>query len=182
MSYPNDFGPSSERVIEFIESWSTVEWFGAIETPHPKDPDILRVPLETLLDDSLKRIQGNSCKDPWQGLLGRAEAAFESVIFENARLGTQDAVKRALDDPIDIEYLMDLLVDRYPGYYKDSHMYAYELVDPPLRLVRGAAQEIMISDLEPDLQFFRDLMPWLQEGYWPYGWEGLWPGGTVMVI
>src|SRR5262245_36032940 len=73
------------------------------------------------------------------------------------------------------------LNEQYPGYYGESCLYAHELVDPPIRLLWGAVDEIMVADLEPSLTFFGSLFPWLRRGHWPCGWEGEWPQGKLIL-
>ena len=45
------------------------------------------------------------------------------------------------------------LAQTFPGYYKDSCQYAYELINPPVRLVLYAAREILVSDLTKCISF-----------------------------
>lgn len=72
-------------------------------------------------------------------------------------------------------------MDNYPGYYGDTCSYAHELVDSPDRVLIGAAGEIMVADVDPDLTIFRGLMAWFHAGHWPCGWEGRRPEGKLIL-
>ena len=173
------FGPNHQKVVEFLDSIKSIEWFSRVGRPTAFDDNLRRIDLDFVLahsDDPLKS---------WGDLFVRAETAFERLILDHARLSEQGAVLKAAA-PDYGEYgdaLLAEVMERYPGYYGETFTYAYELVDTGQvdRMVRGAASEIMVADIDSSLNFFQGLMPWLREGHWPYGWEGEWPEGKMIL-
>lgn len=111
--------------------------------------------------------------------------AFERIVLDHARLSERDAViKASLPDYREYgDALLAGVMESYPSYYGRISTYAYELVDTSLvdRMVRGAASEIMVAYIDSSLSFFQSLMPWLRAGHWPYGWEGEWPEGKMIL-
>lgn len=173
------FGPNHERVVAFLDSLRGFEWFARVGQPTAHDESLRRINADFVLahsDDPLRL---------WGDLFVRTERSFERVILDHARLSEQEVVMKAAV-PNYGEYgdaLLSMVREKYPGYYGDTYTYAYELVEtwPVDRMVRGAATEIMVADVAPSLNFFQDLMPWLRDGHWPYGWEGAWPDGKLIL-
>jgi hypothetical protein len=98
----------------------------------------------------------------------RNESRIERLTFDSQRLGEWDAIRRLVKFPhqwVNNFYLA--LNERYPGYCGESCLYAHELVDPPIRLLWGAVDEVMVADLDPSLTFFGSLVPWLCRGHRP---------------
>jgi hypothetical protein len=157
------FGPNHEQVVEFLNSLQSIEWFSRVGQPTVYDDNLRRIDLDFVLAHA-----GDPLKF-WGDLFVRAETAFERIVLDHARLSEQEAVMKAAA-PHYGEYgdaLMAEIMERHPGYYGDTFMYAYELVYTGSvdRMVRGAASEIMVADIDPSLNFFRGLTAWLREGH-----------------
>ena len=160
-----------------IERVRAISWFTRIEQPHPKDAQITRVPITWLLDKPHR---------PWRGAFGAHESLIERHLLDSGRLEFQVALDRYFKPSFGSPFLDDLLIDldeRFPGYYGDSHMYPHELLDWKLveRIVRYALYECLVDDLSPCL-FFRSLIPWFADGYWPCGWTAEYPDGHLIVL
>jgi hypothetical protein len=173
------FGQNHERVEAFIRSLLSIEWFSRVGQPTEYDENLRRIDLDFVLANSDEPLK------LWGGLLVTAEMAFERAILDNARLSEQSAVLKAAAPEYGVhgDAMLARVVERYPGYYGGTYTYAYELIDtsPVERIVRGAACEIMVADIAPSLDFFQGLMPWIRRGHWPYGWEGEWPQGKLIL-
>jgi hypothetical protein len=169
------YGLNHDAVAAFVEELSCIPWCSAIGEPTELDEQLARVSLEDVLALHPDTYQ------LWGDLLFAHESPVDRLIFSSARLGADDALQssvRISGDSVD-DFLVRLM-QIFPGYYKDSYCYAFELIDPPVRLVRYAAREVLVSDLS-DLHFFRDLMPWFKRGHWPIGWQGQWPDGKLIL-
>ena len=168
-------GNNHDAVASFVEELSRIPWYSALGEPTDSDELLVRVSLDDVLalhphPDQL-----------WGDLLVTHEAPVDRLILSSGRLGADDALQTSVR--INGDSVSDFFVSldqAYPDYYKDSYQYAYELIDLPVRLVRYAAREILISDLA-DMHFFRDLMPWFKRGHWPMGWQGQWPDGKLIL-
>ncbi|HEX5222248.1 MAG TPA: hypothetical protein VFZ59_22025 [Verrucomicrobiae bacterium] len=170
------FGPNTKLIDEFTRRLDSFPWFTRIETPRPDDSGLTRVTLEFLLDQPV---------DPWNGAMGDAELRIDRQIIESCRLSEQYALQRAFREPwstSQADAVLDVLLHRYPGNYKSTDSYAYELLDFPERTIRYALFECLVDDLVPRVTFFRDLMPWFEQGYWPCGWSGHHPDGSLMLL
>lgn len=170
------FGTNRLAVDEFIESLQAIPWFSRVGQPTPIDIDLIRVDF-----DFMAQHHANPYS-PWGLNLPSAESKIERLVFDNRRLGEFMAIQqevRIRGPYVDDFYLA--LMEKYPGYYGEFFLYAHELVDTPDRLIRGAAHEIMLADLDSDLRFFQGLMPWFRQGHWPCGWEGSWPEGRLIL-
>jgi hypothetical protein len=169
------YGPNHDAVASFIEQLPRIPWCAALGEPTDSDDLLVRVGLEDVL------ALHPSSYQLWGDLLLTHEASIDRLILSSGRLGADDALQssvRIAGDSID-DFFVNL-AQTFPDYYKDSHSYAHELIDPPVRLVRYAAREILVSDLA-DMHFFRDLMPWFKRGHWPIGWQGHWPDGKLIL-
>lgn len=169
------YGPVHTEVVDFIQSLSKILWFSSVDHPL-NDPNTIQVSFEFIVKN-----HGDPYK-PWGDCLVRAEEKIQRLIFDHRRLDEEAAVIRdvVISGPL-VESFFLSLNDRFPGYYPGTHMYAHELAYTPDRLVRGAALEIMLSDLDPNLRFFRSLMPWFESGHFPCGWRGSYPEGQLLV-
>lgn len=169
------YGPNHAAVASFVEELPSIPWCSALGEPTESDELLVRVGLEDVL-----------ALDPhpyqlWGDLLVAHEAGVDHLILSSGRLAADDALQssvRITGDSID-DFFVNL-AQTFPGYYKDSFQYRYELIKPPVRLVLYAAREILISDLA-DVHFFRDFMPWFKRGHWPVGWQGHWPDGKLIL-
>jgi hypothetical protein len=170
------FGPNTKLIDGFTRRLELFPWFARIETPHPDDSGLTRVTLEFLLDQPA---------DPWSGARGEAESCIDRHIIESSRLSEQYSLQRAFRAPwstSQADAVLDVLLHRYPDTYKGTDSYAYELLDFPERTIRYALFECLVDDLAPRVTFFRDLMPWFEQGYWPCGWSGHYPEGRLMLL
>ncbi|MHA3774826.1 hypothetical protein ACXR0O_25175 [Verrucomicrobiota bacterium sgz303538] len=174
----NLFGPNTLLVSETIERIQTIPWFTRIEQPHPQDTAVVRVPVTWLLD---------SPERPWRGALAANEAPIERHILDSGRLQFQTALDRSYRHAFNAPSVDDLLIgldERFPGYYGDTHMYPHELLDLASveRVARYALYECLVDDLSPHRVFFRSLLNWFSEGYWPCGWSAEYPDGQLIVL
>jgi hypothetical protein len=83
--------------------------------------------------------------------------------------------------------LDDLLIDldgRFPNYYDATNLYPHELLDwaPVERIIRFSLYECIVDDLTPRSTFFRSLLEYFAEGYWPCGWSAEYPDGQLIVL
>jgi hypothetical protein len=176
MSASTDFGPNTPAVQAFLESLKDVPWFSRVGQPTEMDSELMRVGFDFLAE------QYKAPYAAWGTALEHAESRIEQLVFDSRRLGERQAIRKVVkfsDEGVDDFYLA--LHEQYPGYYGESLLYAHELIEPPIRLLWGAVNEIMVADLEPGLSFFGSLVPWLRRGHWPCGWVGDWPQGKVML-
>jgi len=178
MPVPPRFGPNHAAVEAFIAGLHSVPWFTRVGQPTDQDDQLVRVDF-----DFLARQFGHAYA-PWGDSLLAAETRIEQIIFDQRRLGEQAEIQRAITKQggnASLDAIQERLLDQYPGYYGDTCSYAHELIQPPDRLLLGAANEIMVADVDPNLTFFQSLMPWLRAGHWPCGWEGVWPEGKLIL-
>lgn len=176
-------GPNAAAVEAFLRSLSSIPWFTAVGAP-PTVADAELIDFHFLAAHH---------EDPWAlwgAALANAEAAIEHLEFAHHRIAYHDAVQQAyavaqfLPAP-SVDALYQRVTEEYAdpktGYYRETLLAPYELIDFPHRLIRGAALELMVADLEPTLSFFQDQMPWFRAGRWPVGWRGAWPEGRVLL-
>jgi hypothetical protein len=171
-----DFGPNHHQVEDFLSSLRGIEWLSRAGQPTDDDANLRRIDLDFVLNSSDNPIEF------WGDLLIKAEIPFERIILDNARLSEQAALMKAAVDSYSHE-LFVRLAEKFPDYDADLEMHTYQLIDtgPINRITRGAASEIMVADINPSLNFFQSLMPWFRKGHWPYGWEGQWPEGKLIL-
>ncbi len=176
MSFTEDFGPNTPAVRAFLESLSDVPWFSQVEQPTERDAELVRVGL-----DFLAGHHGSPYAD-WGNALVSAENRIERLVFDHRRLGEWNKIREVVDFPTELvdEFYLNL-EERHPGYYGDTCLYAHELVDPPLHMLWGAVDEVMLADLDPGLNFFGSQIPWFRRGHWPCGWQGDWPQGKLIL-
>ena len=173
----NPFGPNTTLVSALISRIQDFPWFTRIEQPHPQDNSISRVPVSWLLDRPLR---------PWQGALAAHETPIERLILDNGLLEFQIALDQyykpsfgsALDD------LLFDLDERFSDHYAATHRYPHELLDlaPVERIIRFSLYECLVDDLPPRHTFFRSLLDWFADGYWPCGWSAEYPDGHLIVL
>lgn len=170
------YGPNTKLIDDLGRRLELFPWFSRIETPHPDDNRLVRVKLEFLLDQPV---------DPWNGAAAEAENRIDRHIIDSARLSEQYSVQRAFHAPWSVaraDAVLEILLKRYHDYYRDTNMYAHELLDFPERIVRYAFFECLVDDITPKVTFFRDLIPWFEQGYWPCGWQGQFPDGKLVLL
>ena len=171
-------GPNHPAVEQFVRSLNGIPWFTRLGDATERDAGLVRVDFDFLVKHH------EDPYAPWGQSLIDAESNIERLVFEHRRLGefneVQTAVQRRGPDPHVDDFLTGL-VDKYPGYYGDTFSYAHELIELPDRLLWGAAHEVMLADVAPNLNSFQSLMPWFRSGHWPCGWEGGWPEGKLVV-
>ena len=176
MAVSAKFGPNTTAVRAFLESVEDFPWFSQVGRPTERDGELTRVEFDFLAQHH------EAPYAPWGSVLARNESRIERVVFDSRRLGEWGAIRKLVKFPtqwVDGFYLA--LSERYPGYYGESCLYTHELVDPPIRLLWGAVDEVMVADLDPSLTFFGSLVPWLRRGHWPCGWQGEWPQGKLIL-
>jgi len=177
------YGPNSQEVLNLREELDSYCWFERIGSLHPNDSELVRVDFSYMVEHDGFRYA------PWGSLLATQESQAEKLIFAHARIGAQNAMVAdfSIEEIIPSSKVDDLLFDfdeTYApdgSYYPGTFTYPHEMIEFPDRLIRGAGLELVVADLDPSLTFFRDLLPWLQEGFWPVGWQGEWPEGRLMV-
>src|ERR1041385_4945340 len=170
------FGPNTKQIDDLMRHLESLPWFSRIETPHSQDDRVVRVTLEFLLD---------SPADPWSGSAGDAEARIDRHIFDSSRVSEQYSLQRAFRAPWSskqADAVLDILLRRYPDCYKNTESYAYELLVFPENMIRYALYECLVEDVAPRVTFFRDLLPWFEQGYWPCGWRGRYPEGQLILL
>ena len=166
---------NQDAVVSFVEELPRIPWCSALGEPTDSDELLVRVSLDDVLALHPHPYQ------LWGDLLVAHEAPVDRLILSSGRLGADDALQSSVRIKGDsVSDFFVNLAQAYPDYYKDSYQYAYELIDPPVRLVLYAAREILLSDLA-DMHFFRNLMPWFKRGHWPMGWQGQWPDGKLIL-
>ena len=176
MAVSAKFGPNTAAVRAFLESVKDIPWFSQVGQPTDRDGELMRVEFDFLAQHH------EAPYAPWGAVLARIESCIERLVFDSQRLGEWGAIRELVKFPtrcVDDFYLA--LNERYPGYYGESCLYAHELANPPIRLLWGAVDEIMVADLDPSLAFFGSLVPWLRCGHWPCGWQGEWPQGKLIL-
>lgn len=178
MPLPPLFGANHAAVEAFLASLDTISWFSRVGQPTDQDNWLVRVGFEFLADHH------EDPYAPWGEPLLEAEAKIERLVFEHRRLQefmeVQKAIRQRGPNPSLDEFYTGL-VDKYPGYYGETHSYAHELVEMPERLLWGAAHEVLLVDVEPNLNFFSSMIPWFRAGHWPCGWAGHWPDGKLIL-
>lgn len=171
-----NFGNNGEAVAAFIRRLDGFRWFSCVGEPTTNDDSLERVDFSFLAANHIDSYA------PWGNALLEAERSIDRLVLDTARLGEQDAIQSAvsISGPFVDEFLVSL-DEQFPGYYEDTWMYAHELITLPDRLLRGAANEIMLADLDPHLHLFQSLTVWFERGHWPCGWAGTWPEGTLIL-
>jgi len=170
------FGPNTKLIDDFRHRLESLPWFTRIEAPHPADSRLARVTLEFLLDQPV---------NPWGGSAADAETQIDRHIIDSTRLSEQYSLQRAFHapwSPSHMDAVLDVLLERYEGYYRETFDYAHELLDFPERTIRYAFFECLVDDITPRVTFFRDLIPWFEQGYWPCGWRGQFPEGQLVLL
>jgi hypothetical protein len=178
MTLPPRFGPNHAAVEAFVASLDSIPWFSRVGEPTEHDAQLVRVGFEFLARHHADHYA------PWGESLVNAETKIERLVFDHRRLSghmeIQQVIRRRGPNPYVDDFFCGL-EEKYPGYYGDTCSYAHELVEEPDRLIWGAAREIMLADIDPHLNFFQSMMPWLRAGHWPCGWEGHWPEGRLVL-
>ena len=170
------FGPNTKLIDDFKRHLESFPWFTRIETPHAEDSRLARVKLDFVLDRPT---------NPWSGASVDAETQIDRHIIDSSRLAEQYSLQRAFHAPwseAHVDAILDTLLERYQDYYQGSYSYAHELLDLPERTIRYALYECLVDDLTPRVTFFRDLIHWFEQGYWPCGWRGQFPDGQLILI
>jgi hypothetical protein len=176
MALDDDFGPNTPAVRAFLESLNNVPWYSRVGQSTERDAELARVGFDFLAGHH------ESPYAAWGTALPGAETQIERLVFDHRRTGEWDKIREVVDFPTEWMDEFYLTLDElYPGYYGETCLYAHELVDPPLRLLWGAVDEVMLADLDPGLNFFGSLVPWLRHGHWPCGWQGDWPQGRLIL-
>ena len=170
-----NFGPNTKLINELSRRLQSFPWFTRIETPHPDDERLVRVKLAFLLEPA---------DDPWNGEADAGEMRTARMIMESSRISEYHQLQSAFRAPwsaAQADAVQDILLERHPDY-KDTYSYGDELLDFPEQTIRGALYECLVDDMTPRATFFRDLLPWFEEGYWPCGWEGKYPKGKLVLL
>jgi hypothetical protein len=170
------FGPNTNLIDDFGRRLESFPWFSRIETAHAEDNRLARVKLEFLLDQPA---------NPWNGAAVEAETLIDRRIIDSARLSEQYSLQCSFHAPwstAQADAVLDILWKRYQGYYRETNTYAHELLDFPERTIRYAFFECLVDDTTPRITFFRDLMPWFEQGHWPCGWHGQFPEGQLVLL
>jgi hypothetical protein len=171
-----DFGPNTAAILEFKERLGAAPWFSRIETSCSDEERVERVKLEFLLDHPVA---------PWGDAVIDAENKIERHVMDSGRLAQQHRLQNWFVEPwssAQVSKVMDVLLERYPEYYKDTFSYAYERIEFPERFVRYAYFELLVDDKLPRVTFFRDQLPWFEKGFWPCGWKGHYPEGRLILL
>ena len=178
MPLPPRFGPNHAAVESFLDELRRVPWYSRVGQPHPRDNELLRVGFEFLAS------RHENPYAPWGDALFRAEAEIEQLVFEHRRLSEfQELGNEVFSGPYG-RLPDDLLIEldeRYAHLLDETGWYPAEMIDPPQRLLCGAAREAMLADVAPHLSFFRPLIAWFAAGHWPVGWEGEDPAGRLIL-
>ena len=170
------YGPNTQLIDDFKRKLESFPWFTQIDKPHPQDGSLARVRLDFIL---------NNPADPWDGVDRVAENQIDRHIIDSSRLAEQYSLQTTFRAPWNtqqVEPVLDALLDRYRGNYPGTYSYAHELLEFPERVVRYAYFECLVDDLVPRVTFFRDLMPWFEQGHWPCGWRGKFPEGQLILL
>jgi len=177
------FGPQTQLVIAFLAELENIPWFSRVGEAADRDSDLIRADIHFLLATA-SMVSGTDTDQylHWGNCLAAAESKLDRLILEHARMDDEAALRKALRIPAEaLDHFYSRLTEQFQGYYLDTCSYVYELVDPPMRLISGAALETMLSDLDPELNFFRNLMPFFKDGFWPCGWQGTFPDGKLIL-
>ncbi len=177
------FGPQTDLVVAFLAELENIPWFSRVGESSERDSDLIRVDIHFLLATSSVVSGGDTDQYMhWGNCLAAAESKIDRLVFDHRRMDEDAAVRKAVQlpaEPLDDFYWR--LTQQFEGYYRDTCSYVHELIEPPVLLIRGAALETMLSDLDPELRFFRDLMPFFKDGFWPCGWQGTFPDGKLIL-
>jgi hypothetical protein len=170
------FGSNTKLIDDYMRHMESFPWFTRIETPHADDTRLVRVRMDFILDHP---------DDPWSGAAVDAETQIDRHIIDSSRLSEQYSLQRAFRAPWNnahVDAILEELLERYQDYYPGTCSYAHEFLDLPERTIRYAFYECLVDDLTPRVTFFRDLVPWFEQGYWPCGWRGKFPGGQLILL
>jgi hypothetical protein len=186
MPLPHAFGPNHDNVERFIRDLDSIPWLTRVgAAAEGEDADYVDF-----------HFLAKHYTDPWilwGENLASSETRFERLEVEHQRLGAHDAIqealrtKRYLDKSSTLDDLLARVdrefTDPESGYYGhgDSYMHPHELIEFPARLVRGAALEVMVADLDSSPGLFGHIMQWFQRGRWPAGWSGKFPEGKALI-
>src|SRR4051794_14860238 len=112
---PDDFGPNTQAVREFLASLDDVPWFSRVGQPTEYDAELVRVDFDFLARHH------DSPYTPWGRALVGAESRIERLVFDHRRVGAWDLIRKLVAFPtarVDELYLD--LDGRYPGYYGET--------------------------------------------------------------
>jgi hypothetical protein len=177
------YGIQTKEVQTFITELESIPWFANIGRSSPWDEHVERASLDTLAQTH-EAVNGNESNPymHWGNNIVDAESKLESLVFDHKRMDEEQAIIKTVRIPDKaIDEFFESLLDEYEGYYGESSSYIHELIEPPHRLIRGAAIEVMLSDVGPE-HFFRDFMLYFRAGFWPCGWIGDYPSGKLMLF
>ena len=170
---PHDqLGPRGTAVEAFLSELASIKWFSSVGSP-VSDPGIERVDFDFVIANH------DDPWHPWGPSLPAAERLVWDEIMRQRLLAEQERVqKRVRSGGADFnEFLVDLNRQFDDGYVGDTYLFPHEFVPDPYRLVRGAAYEVLIGTSG----FFQDIFQWFKRGYFPVGWRGTWPDGTLLL-
>jgi hypothetical protein len=177
------YGPNTFAVEAFRQSLYEYHWFESVTSSNRHSLQFSIVDFDWMVEH-----EGFNYK-AWNGLLSQNEASVDRCVFDNSRLDIFNAITRDFnlnnivpDDSVDS--LLEIVDETYGpdgSYYQNTFIYPHEYFELPHRLIIYAALEIMVNDLNPNLHFFQDIMTLFREGYWPVGWEGMWPHGKFLM-
>lgn len=176
------YGPNHEAVDKFIVNLREVPWFSRVGEPI-SNAEVIQVDFDFMVSPLKLHTDRYA---PWGPSLTRAETRIVRSVLDHRRLDYDMAVSN--DVRIRGIFYHEDIFNRffnnrecYPQDLPDPEFYAAEPIAWPDRLLRGAGCEIMLADVDPTLNFFRSLIPWLERGHWPCGWEGDYPDGKLII-
>lgn len=157
------YGPFTPEVRTFLESLNSIRWFTNLGAPVPDDSAVVRVGFEEIAWQATPY-------ELWGDTLAAQERALDRRIVDATLLSEQLRLQGKVEiTGSSVDDFFVGLTDRYPGYYGESALYAHEVIELPVRLIRNAAYEVMLDGGAGAVGFFGSLMPWFHRGHWPAG-------------
>jgi hypothetical protein len=170
------------RLDEFRRRLDAYDWFSGLGIASAKicNP---RVDFNWMVENDAFQYSA------WGEVLRNIEAPIDRAILNSASLELQDAaysqlkLERLVPGPtLDRLFLgVDEKYSSESGYYGSTYTYPHEIVHLPQRLISYAAMEHGLNGAVPASSVLSEALDIFSRGFWPAGWRGNWPDGSILV-
>jgi hypothetical protein len=181
-----DFGPNHAAVADLLLAHRSTSPYRHLGEPTSRDASLTRVGFSFLVDHR------HNPEHPWEGNLATAEGLILQAVRESERWAIESLIQSAVfrpQPPLPPDCFLDELLisldethGTQDGFCIGTNLFPHELFyDFSLRILAGASMETALTDVLPDRTLFRSLHHWLLKGHLPYGWQGVWPNGSLVL-
>jgi hypothetical protein len=171
--------PSLAEFRKELETYDWFRWVGLASTQITNP----RVDFDWMVQNDAFQYSG------WGDVLLQIEGPIDRAIRDSSALDLHDAAfaQAKLEALIPMAKLDALLLgvdDRYSsasGYYGDTNLYPHEILWLPKRLIAYATIERGLNGAVAPSPVISEVLSIFSKGFWPAGWRGAWPAGTILV-